>query len=383
MPILFSCSNTSNQIKKMHVHDTINIQKEVVWQEKLLFSTIIDSIRYFPIPTDKDFLIGKTCKLIVTDSLFLIMDNRITHSVFAFHKNGKWKSCIHQHGNGPTEYIYLSDFCYDSQNKALGIYCNIKNRMLYYDLNTGLFLREYKFPYKADMIQFIGDNAVLHTEYQENRELEKNGQYPNLIYLRSDSSQKVIGQNYFRGPVNRALVTSSRSWFSSWKDTLSIKPDHCNVVYHCTKDSIFLGHFLDFGKSVIDDRFWNKIMEKNITSQELNEYCKSENLCETIWYMESQKYICFTCKQKGELSRVIYSKTSNKGFRFKTSENDVDMFATFQPKTILGNKLYGFLSSQNVLTVSHSLNKELIPDNLDNVKEGDNPVIVELTLKDF
>ena len=48
MPILFSCSNTSNQIKKMHVHDTINIQKEVVWQEKLLFSTIIDSIRYFP-----------------------------------------------------------------------------------------------------------------------------------------------------------------------------------------------------------------------------------------------------------------------------------------------------------------------------------------------
>lgn len=383
IPILFSCNKAQIQERKMYAQDTINIQKSIMWERSIPFSKLIDSIRYFPIPTENDFLIGKTCKLMVTDSLFIIMDNRITHSVFVFHRNGNWKSCIHQHGNGPTEYIHLSDICYNPQNNALGLYCNIKNRILCYNLNTGQFIQEYKLPYKADMVQFIGKNTVQHAEYQENIELEKEGSFPNLIYLYSDSSQNVICENYFKGPVNRALVTSSQSWFSSWKDTLSIKPDHCNIVYHCSKDSIFPAHFLDFGKDNIDQRYWNKVLENNMTPQKLNDYSKTENLCETIWYIESEKYICFTCKQGGSLSRVIYSKIKNKGFRFETLENDMDMFAIFQPKAIFGNKLYAFLSSQNASTILHSLNTKLIPIELKDVKEGDNPIIVELTLKDF
>ncbi|MBQ8361893.1 MAG: 6-bladed beta-propeller [Bacteroidaceae bacterium] len=383
MSFLLSCSKSQIHIKEIYAHDTINIQRDVIWQKTIPFSKLVERIRYFPIPTDKDFLIGKTSKLMVTDSSFIIMDNRITHSVFAFHKDGYWKSCIHQQGNGPTEYLQLSDICYNPQNNELGVYCNIKNKILYYDLNRGNFLREFKLPYKADMIGVVGDKMVQCAEYLENIALKKDGLYPNLIYLQSDSFINVIGKNYFKGPVNRALVTSSQSWFSSWEDTLSIKPDHCNTVYHCTKDSIFPAHFLDFGVCNVGNRYWSKILEKNMTSKKINDFCKTENLCETIWYMESKDYICFTCKQNGELSRVIYSKKRNKGFRFTLLENDMDLFSSFQPKAILGNKIYVFLSSHNVSTISRSLNEKLIPFKLKDVKEGDNPIIVELTLKDF
>ena len=383
IPLLLSCHENHSLQKETYAHDTIDIKKSIINQEKILFSQYVESINYYPVPTDHDYLIGKVGKLIVADSLFILMDNQITHSVFIFDKKGSRKSCIHQHGNGPTEYINLSDVYYNPNHQELGLYCNIKNRILYYDINTGAYLREQKFPYKSDMIQLIGENVVQHTEYNENPDLGINGLYPNLIYFTQKNPKMVIGKNYFKGPINRALVTSSRGWFSLWNDTLSIKPDHCNIVYHCTKDSIFPAHFLDFGEYNIDERYWNKVMEKNINAKKLNDYCQSENLCETIWYMESKNLIHFTCKQRGDLSRVIYSKKNKKGIRFKIFENDMDMIATFQPKTISGNKLYGLLSSHNTVIFCNSVKQDLVPPILKDIKEGDNPVIVEITLKDF
>ena len=71
------------------------------------------------------------------------------------------------------------------------------------------------------------------------------------------------------------------------------------------------------------------------------------------------------------------------GYRFKIFENDMDMIAVFQPKTISKNKFYGLISSHNVTTMCNSLNQEFVPSILRDVKEGDNPIIIEITLKEF
>ncbi len=45
--------------------------------------------------------------------------------------------------------------------------------------------------------------------------------------------------NYFKGEINPSVVWSSLCDFSLVGDSLSIKPDHCNIVYHIVGNNIY------------------------------------------------------------------------------------------------------------------------------------------------
>lgn len=378
-----SCTSTSyEKFKDVATQDTLDLQQDIVMRQNVRFSEFIKEINYYPIPSDKDFLIGKVDKLIVTDSIFLIMDRSITHSIFTFSKDRNWKQRLHQHGNGPIDYINLRDVFFNSTNKEIGVYCNLKGRILYYDLK-GKYMREQKIPYNAEMVQPVGNNLLLHTEYGVNKELNNGGVYPNLIYMSSNSPHFLQCANYFRGPVNRALVWSSNSWFSSWDDTICIKPDHSNIVYHCTKEKLYPAYFLDMKSQNVDDRYWKKVLDRNTTGSSLEEFCAVQNFCEIIWYLESENFIYFTCKQGNEMIQILYSKTTGKKISINTFENDIDMFASFHPKAICKNKLYGTLNAYSIVKLRTSLSEDLTPEILKGVEPEDNPIIIELTLKSF
>ena len=383
--ILIGCNDYSPILENRNTRDTISLFNSNIGQQSVKLSDFVDSINYYPIPTDDDYLIGQVSNLIVTDSFFIVADKKITHSVFILPKNNTLKSFIHQHGNGPTEYLRLSDVFFDDTLNEIGIYCNLKKEILYYHLN-GEFSHKCKIPYYGEYVHPIGKGYLLNTGYKENDILkyQKTNIYPNLIYFDKESdSISLICDNYFKGPVNHSIVWSSNSVFSIWDDTVAIKPDHSNIVYHCTPEGMFPAHFLDSGEGNIDERFWDKSNEKNMNLNKLEEYCRSENLCEIIRYLESLDFINFTCRQKGVLVHYIYSKSSKKIFAFKEIENDMDSFATFYPKTLKGNKFYGTIPSSSIALQKELTPNKNIPISLLNTKENDNPIIIELTLKKF
>ena len=59
------------------------------------------------------------------------------------------------------------------------------------------------------------------------------------------------------------------------------------------------------------------------------------------------------------------------------------MYAKFQPKAILGNKLYGIIPAYDVVQLRNIVLAADTPERLLTVEEGDNPIIIEFTLKDF
>lgn len=380
--LLCSCNNQSFIQGDFHAKDTIDMKNITINDEPILLSDFINQIIYYPIPTERDFLIGDISKMVVTDSIFFLVDNQICHSVFIISKDYESISKIHYHGNGPTEYLQINDAFYDKRNDEVGIYCNLSNKIYYYYTN-GEFVRIHEIPYDGEMAQPINNNIIIHTTYKENHQLKKKNMFPNLIQINPKNISNPQCCNYFKESVRRDIVWCSNSWFCTWDDTICIKPDHGNIVYHCTNNDLYPAHYLDFGRNNIDERYWEQATQNNMTIEKLEEFCRMENLCEIIWYLENEKFIYFTCKQEGKLYQVLFSKRTKKTHIITKTINDIDMYAKFQPKAILGNKLYGIIPAYDVVQLRNIVLAADTPERLLTVEEGDNPIIIEFTLKDF
>jgi hypothetical protein len=135
--ILFSCNNHSAQNKEW-AHTTIRI--DPLKATTTGYSTVFDSVEYIPILSDSAFLLGEIDKMIVANNYIFLMDKYITKSVFAFDRQGENKTVINKQGNGPGEYVAIKDFYFDEKQDAIGIYCAMRKKLIYYDMH-GQYIR--------------------------------------------------------------------------------------------------------------------------------------------------------------------------------------------------------------------------------------------------
>lgn len=375
--ILCSCdkSRMNSQMREDAAKERINMQA-CIKQESIILNEIFDTTVVFPIPTDENYLIGTINKLIVSDSIFAMLDSDISHSAFLLNKYTGWKYCINRQGKGPTEYINPCDIMFHPTLDMIGVFCNYNRKIIYYRLD-GEFSHEYKIPMFANAIHPVSENVVAYTDYVLNESLAKSGLYPNLIMC--DSLQNVIScKDYFVKNINPKVVWSSRCSFSCWDDTLAIKPDHSNTVYHCTADSIYAAYNIDFGFPNAYQQYWEKATEKKLKVEDFDRYCRQIGVCETIWYLESQDYIYFAYRGD-EINHVIHSKKTKETRQFKKLVDTKGNRVPFYPKAIFQDKLYVVIYPHNLKKNKYT--RVLLDEYI--VKDTDNPVVVELTLKNF
>ncbi len=377
------CSCTSNIIiESEQANITINIDPQK--SQNMKYSDIFSIIEHIPIPTDSNFLIGNIDKLSITDSLIILMDKSISNSIFIFDKQGNDKLKIHKPGKGPGEYNVLTDMYYDTNKGAIGIHCKRRRKLIYYT-PQGEYIQEKTVPFYVSRVLPLTDNYALFCDYSCNTETEKKQNFANIIL--SDSQKGIISTaNYFNGNIKRSIVYSSDPDFSRWSnDTLSIKPDHSNIIYHLTSDNIFSAYKLNFGKYTLDHRFWNLAYKENTTFEKITELCDNLGICESFNVLEDKDYLFLRYKFKGKVCSVFYSKKTGKMFNIKKFNNDMDGITVFYPKLIKDNKIYCTLTTEDLLTAKDYLiqNKLISPKLINNVKEFDNPIIVAFTLKKF
>jgi hypothetical protein len=144
----------------------INSNIEILYKEN-----IVEDIRYVPLKIlENNFLISHIGSIFCADSLLFIIDNdQDAIFVYDFFGNPLYK--IGRTGQGPGEYIYLSDVILDREQKRI-ILCDIASRkIIYYDF-SGRVLEEKKIPdtsinyfakdTKSDF--FIGDRIDLEQD---------------------------------------------------------------------------------------------------------------------------------------------------------------------------------------------------------------------------
>lgn len=103
-------------------------------------------------------LFGRPDKIEIQNGYIYIADQRM-RVLAVYDINGKVVTSVGRRGQGPAEYVNLTDFDVDS----VGNICILDGRLdkvLFYDSNFQ-FIREKALPFEADIIQFVQHGKML------------------------------------------------------------------------------------------------------------------------------------------------------------------------------------------------------------------------------
>jgi hypothetical protein len=249
----------------------------------------------------------------------------------------------------------------------------------------GKYMTEKSLPYHTTRVLPVSDNYLMYCDYIKNWKLEEKNACPNVI-LTTAQGKVLSSVDYYSKNTDPSIVWSSNpDLFCCGEGIVSIKPDHCNIIYHATADSIFPAYRLDFGKYSLNYRYWNEATKHGTTLQKVNDFCDYNGFCDCYRMLEDRDFLFLKYKFKGKINSVFYSKKTGKTLNIRLFKNDIDDITAFYPILLKDRKMYCLLKVEDVLTAKKYLeeNKLLPASILKSVKEFDNPIITVFTLRDF
>lgn len=147
-----------------------------------------------------EVIIGNIDKVIRFDSMIYLMDKYQNKSIYIFDIDGNYISTIFNHGNGPEDYLQLTDIFIDPEDSTLNVLSRIDNKLFKYDLKGEKLLSFKKTPksftsmqktpngYLGYMSNWIQDPDAPFNVWLMNKELEITGHYfeiDNILQSRS------------------------------------------------------------------------------------------------------------------------------------------------------------------------------------------------------
>ncbi|MFW6327926.1 MAG: 6-bladed beta-propeller [Bacteroidota bacterium] len=147
-------------------------------ERKLILQDFLD-VEYIPLETNDELVTQGV--VMATGSKYIIVKNR-SHDgdIFVFDRNtGKAVRKINRKGNGPEEYIHVTDVVLEEENNELFVNCISTKKIFVYDL-FGNFKRSFNHTEETrymDVFNYDRDNLICYNElvnYKagENRESE-------------------------------------------------------------------------------------------------------------------------------------------------------------------------------------------------------------------
>lgn len=144
--LIYACSSGTNNRNETVISSaeknknvtTIDIDnaKKV---DRLLFSSIFKEPKIIILETNEECLIKNVRTIEVFNKNIYILDDEEEH-LFVFDMNGKFLQRIASVGDGPGEYIQISDFSIDRKGNTIYLLDEASNKIHKYDTQSGNFL---------------------------------------------------------------------------------------------------------------------------------------------------------------------------------------------------------------------------------------------------
>lgn len=372
--IVFSFLSCSNNKPALPITEIIIDSKNEVDISRSLTTDYFKSRKLVKLETTDESLITRINRLIVYDNKYYLFDEQ-NKSVFVFDESGKYIFKIHNIGNGPGEYIQLTDFTIDTKNKQIVLLCDIPSCLIYYDLN-GKYLNQKK---NEKLVKHIsaGQNSTFFVNflitYNENYIGIKNG---------SKYSEFLPAEDYIKNKdfysIHPNIIRSDYTYFFKVYD---------NLIYELTDDNVVPKYQIVFGnkavdRSIINDNQLEKIVE--ISSKE-------KLICRVNDFRECENYLTFGMWPYNKIA--IYNKNEKvcrlfsefydpetglylSGFIAYDGPGDEMMFLV-DPISFVNNVLHIRKPKEAAQNKTYIRYKE----EAEKLKDTDNPVLMVYTLK--
>ena len=330
--------------------------------DELKLSQIADSIRY--IPLSNDFILKDIESMKVDDEGNFYIISSDENGVYKFDRKGNFICQISKKGQGPGEYISLSDCDIHEGKISMN---NGAGRMLYFDLDGKLL---YEKPLDEGWTFSISSGDTIYGSSCRVFGTIVDGK--ETLYIFDDPGQELLSMHMTHFTRNGSRIY----WEDLFNDTIY------GVLDGIPTPSVYI----DFGKLKLPDDI---VIDNSIyENSEINHYCT--NVSE---FRISDAYISFYFSLAKSTYSCLYNRETQTSYTFNSISNDLDHFPLGSwITTISGKKIYSYIPSEllsgyyatmkeSKKTGHQKIAKQIevilgkVPD------EMDNPILVEITCK--
>ena len=156
--VFISCATKQKEIQSNHQFLTVNLDSIKV-KETIKASVFFKNPKSIILETNENSLIGNIEQIHINDHQIVVFDNSENLSILIFNLDGTFSHKISKLGNGPGEYISISDFTVDDQKNELYLLDSEDSKVKKYNLHTGEFIHS---------IPINNKRASRHIQYQDN-----------------------------------------------------------------------------------------------------------------------------------------------------------------------------------------------------------------------
>ncbi|GHS93844.1 hypothetical protein FACS1894207_0970 [Bacteroidia bacterium] len=338
----------------------------MITPELLKFS----NIRYIPLETSDDCLIGTTSKVLIRDNRIYVADFHKTLALFVFDMNGKFLFKISNRGQGPGEYIRFNDFDIQS-NGDIYMFDHFGKKFLVFN-SKGKYLKEIKTDYYFSFFCIVKDNLYLSCLTDVGKKFADLAVY-DMVGNKTEFLLK--DKKFLTG--NNLLKYGSYKFFNSNSDVTYYSPKFSPIIYAIDDNGVrpaigIKGKNLRIPPEDVVTEWESKIRSRGGDPSAMiadNKYFK-----ENTHIYETDKHITFAYIQEyGKVLYLIYDKQSGM-FSYVFS---VFLFMNLGAEGPMGSTGKAFFSRID-FNLGNEYHKKLLESRkeLKNWKEEDNPVIV-------
>jgi len=355
--LLYSCKNEISD-------KTIKVDIDAI--DNVSIHEFFDKIEIIKLENNPDALISYFKKIISFDEKYYILDLKFP-VIYIFDNKGKYLNKINNKGQGPNEYLHISDFEIDTISKKLTILDPTNSTLHEYDLN-GNFKKRISLPRLSrcySEFRYINPDLILFWTYD----------YENRAKFYSVSKNKILNETF---PENENVLNDFELLFA-YRNFLG-RPISNTVFEYTPNCEIEKSYTWDFGSLNNDEDKLNNnsksfskanpktFLDKVYSSEIVNYIFGSQGGNSTYWMTQIMR--------KNKMLNILHNKKTNKNYVFEKTIEKAQIFPLIWTNDyIIGRKrdtdksLDGCLPDE-ILDIRNRAIKK-------GISEFDNPVLIK------
>jgi len=372
---ILSCGNSQTLSGDYSSVETITIDTED--HRFVSLDNIVEKVDFVRLETTEDCIIGDISHLFFVDNKIIVADQLTSQSIFVFDINGKFLNRVSHLGNGPHEYLDITDVDV-TPSGLIVIKDNVKDKLLFFEPN-GKFVKE-RIDIEGGMdLAFIDEHSIAFDTFTSHAPTKEKFKGASLAVCDGDNNiQYLFGENIAEENV---FNVRRPECLYRYGNKAYFAPHWDKNIYEVTTDSIIAKYRLEF---LPDDVLNYKFK----TSDELNTLMKDYPFFNGS-FIEMQDYTWLRYMSQEEISpSILYSHKDKKTYSIYYEFNNPLYIYLQKPMALYkGNTI-----AEVVPALYLYINKNAIEETLGETdftknlfrdfKLDDNPIVFLFTFKD-
>lgn len=331
---LFLVSSCLNDERKNQRDDTMLPVDTISWSDFVVEETeifpaqdLVKGKRYIKLDSNEEYLFGGADKMLFREKIYIL--DRRQKKIVVFNQEGDGVNVLRRVGQGPEEYVQITDFSVDSEGNIVMV-DGVSDRLIIYT-SRGIFVSSEKLPFDVDVVQCLPNGYLLLGLSTWNMHSETSGK--RLLIVDQDLNIKDAFLD-FDEYYDDSYWISNYSFVADESSVFYSKPIE-DYIYTLSEDGKpKKAYYIDFGPNRIP-LAWRKDVESHINEIQGKYQCLKNHTIIT------DKYIIGTLWDRTETKPFMVNREEHKIYLYgAVAESDMSDICDFRDNSIV-SLIYG------------------------------------------